>query len=317
MDEMFNMCDIMDSGQTGRRYMLYSMTGFGKGEAEKGNRKYIVEIKSVNHRYCEIFVKTPRDLGFLDEQIRGYIRDRIGRGKLDVTVRQDYTALDSLTESASEVRINKAAVKGYMDAFNELCKEYGLTNDLTASHIAGFPEVAVIVKKEENADEVFSVLITALESAVGKLTAFRQNEGSKLNKDMKSKLNDMRAILEGVVRLAPSVPVAYMELLSDRIREYFKVDKIDEQRIAQEVAIYADKCCIDEEIVRLRSHLDHFGEELEKGGRIGRKLDFLTQEINREINTIGSKANDLNIVKSVVELKSIIEQIREQVQNIE
>jgi uncharacterized protein (TIGR00255 family) len=297
--------------------MLYSMTGFGKGEAEKGGRKYIVEIKSVNHRYCEIFVKTPRDIGFLDEQIRSSIRDRIGRGKLDVTVKQEYISQDLSSDTSSEVRINKAAVIGYIDAFNELCSEYGLVNDLKASQLIGLPDIAVMVKKEENAEEVFMVLMTALDSAVDKLISFRQNEGSRLNKDMKNKIKDMRIILDGIVRLAPLVPVIYMNLLNERIHEYLKVESIDEQRIAQEVAIYADKCCIDEEIVRLRSHLDHFGEELEKGGRIGRKLDFLTQEINREINTIGSKANDLNIVKSVVELKSIIEQIREQVQNIE
>lgn len=293
--------------------MIYSMTGFGKGEVQKSGIRYTVEVKSVNHRYCEIAIRSSRELGFLDEHIKGHIRKRIERGKIDISITQD--VLDG--SDLFEVDISSDIAAKYLEAANDVCRRLGLDNDLKASDILLLPEVVKIEKKRGDAEELFSVLRGALDEAIEGLLDFRGKEGERLKEDISSKIEAMGSLVENIEKLSAGMPVSYKEMLETRIKEYLVVDKIDEQRIAQEVAIYADKCCIDEELVRLKGHLGHLVKELEKGGRLGRKLDFMTQEINREINTIGSKACDIEITRTVVELKSILEQIREQVQNIE
>lgn len=297
--------------------MLYSMTGFGKGEVQGKNKKYMVEMKSVNHRFCEIFVRTPRDFGFIDEKIKVLVREKISRGKINVIVRQD--DINDINEGSEllMIEINRSLAKKYVQEIRDLSKELKLKNDLSISNVTELPEIIRIEEKEEDSEEIFKVLMIAVYEAIEKLIEFRKIEGQKLEKDFINKIIQMRTSLDEIKRFAPLIPISYMKQLNKRISEYLDIKDIDEERIAQEVAIYADKCCIDEEIIRLESHLEHFEEELKKGDRVGRKLDFITQEINRELNTIGSKANDSDMTRSVVEMKSILEQMREQVQNIE
>jgi uncharacterized protein (TIGR00255 family) len=293
--------------------MIYSMTGFGKGEVQKGGFRYTVEVKSVNHRYCEVSIRSSRELSLLDEHIKGHIRKKLERGKIDVAITQDVMDEADLFE----VDISSDIAAKYLEAARDICSELGLENNLKASDLLLLPEVVKIEKKREDMEELFSVLSSALDEAIEGLLDFRSKEGERLRADIAAKILAMLSDVDSIEKLSVKMPLNYKTMLEARIKEYLAVDKIDEQRIAQEVAIYADKCCIDEELVRLRGHLEHFGKEMEKGGRLGRKLDFMTQEINREINTIGSKTCDIEITKTVVELKSILEQIREQVQNIE
>ena len=295
--------------------MLYSMTGFGKGEARGNGRKYSVEIKSLNHRYCEVYVRLPGELGALEERIRAFLNDKIGRGKIEIFVRQD---ADGPGEQAMfEACMNKGVIKQYRESLAEIARELDIPDDTKLSALMLLPEAASIKKRPEDTEEIYLCFLPALSDAVEKLLRFRRNEGERLGNDISSKITEAGFHIRAIKEHAPEVPRNYLRLLRERLAEYPGIDKIDEQRMAQAAAVYADKCCIDEEIVRLEGHLEHFGKELENGGRIGRKLDFLIQEMNREINTIGSKANDLKITKRAVEMKCIIEQIREQVQNIE
>lgn len=295
--------------------MLCSMTGYGKGETTGPDGRYLVEIKSVNNRYCDISVRTPRELSLIDEPVKGYIKDRIGRGKLDVMIRYE-TEIGNGRE-ALDIKVSKGAIKQYIQAFENAAGELEIINDLTLKNLIELPEVLRIDKKQTDIESIFNELKPALAKAVESLISFRQKEGKRLALDMRKKTGEMSVMLGMVEEKASLVPALYARLLEDRVREYLVSDKIDEQRIAMEVALMAEKCCIDEEIVRLRGHIEHFTKELDTGGRIGRKLDFITQEINREVNTIGSKSNDYEISKNVIEMKSIVEQIREQVQNIE
>ena len=295
--------------------MLCSMTGYGKGEIAGEGGRYLVEIKSVNNRYCDISVRTPRELSLIDEFVKSSIKDRISRGKIDVMIRYE-------TDTAGgpeplEIKVSIGAMEQYLEAFKNAAGELDLKNDITLKSLIELPEVLRIEKKQTDIESIFIELKPALLQAVDSLISFRSKEGSKLAYDMKKKADEIADMLKMVAHKAPLMSVEYGKLLGERLKEYYLLEKTDDQRIAQEVALMADKCCIDEEIVRLRGHLDHFTKELDTGGRIGRKLDFITQEINREVNTIGSKSSDYEISKTVIEMKSIVEQIREQVQNIE
>jgi len=293
------------------------MTGYGRGECSKYNRKFIVEIKSVNHRYNDITVKLPRILSGLEDFLRKTVSGRINRGKTDVYV--NYEALGDVDVSIS---FNGALADGYMAALATLKERYGIDERISVSSIIRFPDVISIDKSAGGAEameELKEVLFEALEEALGNLILMREKEGSALKSDILEKLTTITDMSEKVAKRAPSAIEVYKDKFAERLKENLgKVGaEIDENRLLMEIAVFAERACVDEELTRLSSHLDQLREILDKDEAVGRKLDFLIQEMNREVNTIGSKAHDAEITQIVIDLKSEIEKIREQVQNIE
>ena len=292
--------------------MIRSMTGFGRGVNSENGKKFIFEIKTVNHRYTDIYIKSPRSISFIEDRIRETLGKTLSRGKADIFVVFEDTSLGN-----NVAVLDRGLADSYMAAFKELSNEYDLKNDITAVRLAQFQDVIKIEKNELDQEEIWRIFQPAMNEAIEKLIAMREVEGENLKKDLTEKLVEMSRYIDNISCLAPNVVKEYKIKLENRIEEILGKADIDQQRLAMEVAIFADKCCIDEEITRLKSHISQFSETLEAGGQVGRKLDFLVQEMNREINTIGSKANDIEITKAVIELKSDIEKIREQIQNIE
>lgn len=289
------------------------MTGYGKGEYENELYKFVIEIKSVNHRYNDILVKMPRHISYLEDKIKKNIKDKISRGKVDV-----YVNLEYVNESAIDVKVDVALAKSYKEALEGLTGDLGMEDNVRLNNILSMNEVVRTERKSVDEDLIEDSLLNALNIAIINITEMRENEGRELKNDMLIKLDNIKNNLEVIKERSPSVVLEYKEKLRDRINELLDNSlAIDEERLSTEVAIFADKSSIDEEIVRLESHIKQFKNILEEEDSVGRKLDFLIQEFNREINTIGSKANDIVISKHVVDLKAELEKIREQVQNIE
>lgn len=295
--------------------MAYSMTGYGRGETIQDDRRVTVEIKSINNRFCDIQVRQSRVLQPLETRTRELVSRRLSRGKIDVSIN-----FEDNSESAYSVHCDLGLAKAYAQALRQISETVTGPETLSASQIARFNDVLRVESAQIDPESVWKLLEATLEQAIDNLMAMRHNEGSKLISDIKAKAVRLLELKEKVAIRAPLVPAEYRQRLSERVESLLNDQSrkfYDEQRLAAEVLLFADKCAIDEELVRLDSHLHQLASILLEEGAIGKKLDFLLQEINREINTIGSKANDLELVQQVVEMKSELEKIREQIQNIE
>ncbi len=292
--------------------MTRSMTGFGRGEYKSEKQDFLIEIKTVNHRYSDLFLKLPRQLSFLEDKVRETISKSISRGKIDV-----YVSYDEHGDDSRSVQIDEPLAKAYIKSIETLRDNFNLRDDISVSLVARFPDVLKIEKTEVDEDETWQGFKKALDAALESLVKMREVEGEGLKKDMVERASYIKGIVKIIEDYSPQVVRDYKQKLENRLKELLDQQVVDESRIAMEVAIFADRCSINEELVRLNSHIKQFKQTLDMDQPVGRKLDFLVQEMNREINTIGSKANDIEIAKHVVEIKSEIEKIREQVQNIE
>lgn len=293
--------------------MLKSMTGYGKGEASNSSFRIKAEIKSVNHRYLDITVKLPRYLIYLEESIKKVVKEKLGRGKVDVFINLDFENISSL-----EVKVDIPLAMSFKNALTELKEQLQIEDNIRLGNILSVPDIIKTEKRDLDEASVWETLKIALESALLQIVTMREAEGLQLKLDMLEKLSTIEAISSEVKLRSPLVVEEYKRKLNERITSLLgEPTMIDQDRLAMEVAIYADKSSIDEELTRMNSHIGQFRAIIEENGAVGRKLDFLIQEFNREVNTIGSKSSDSIIVNKVVELKSEIEKIREQVQNIE
>lgn len=293
--------------------MIRSMTGYGRGEATLFGKEITVELKSVNHKYFEFSCRTSRGYSFLEEKLKSYVSSRVSRGKVDM-----YVSVISTGESEDcTVNVNHSLASGYMKALAEICDTYGVDNDATAQSIARFPDVLTIHKAPEDEDQVLESVLTVAKEAVDKFIAMREIEGERLYADVMSRAKTILDIVAIIEERSPVLVEEYEKRLEARILELVGNDTFDRQRVLTEVAIFADKVAVAEETVRLRSHFDQLESIMSATGAIGRKLDFLVQEMNREANTIGSKVQDAKLAHQVVNIKSEIEKIREQIQNIE
>lgn len=292
--------------------MIRSMTGFGRGTHAENGKKFTFEIKTVNHRYTDIYVKSPRGMAFIEDRVREAAGKVLSRGKADVFITFEDTSVGNHIAIVDE-----GLAESYLGAFQTLASQYELKNDITAVRLAQFQDVVKIEKAEMDQEALFQILKPAMEEAFGNLIQMREREGAHLKENLFARLENLKELLQVIAEKSPTVVMEYKSKLESRIEEILGKAEVDPQRLAMEVAIFADKCCIDEEITRFDSHILQFTDILNAGGQVGRKLDFLVQEMNREINTIGSKANDIEITKAVIEVKSDIEKVREQIQNIE
>ena len=294
--------------------MAYSMTGFGRGEKIFDTRKYTVELKSVNNRYCDINIRMPRIFNFADARIRKQITDRLLRGKVDVFINYD----DS-NSAAETVAINSGLVRAYSDAAAAIASMTGRADDLGTSRLAAYPDVLSVSSSAVDEDKLGDELITAVDCAIDGMIKMRKREGDNLLKDILVKLDRLETLRDEIAARAPMVVELYRSKLSSRMDELLTSEQrefYDDERLAAEVAVFADRCAIDEELKRLVSHFAQGRKILARDGALGKQMDFLVQEINREINTTGSKANDLEITNSVLQMKNTVEEIREQIQNL-
>lgn len=292
--------------------MIKSMTGFGRCLETVNGRDILVEIKSVNHRYYEFSARVPRAYGFLEEKMKTFLQGRISRGKVDVGV-----TVYNLNCDDESIEVNKGIAKEYITALRGANEELGLTDDLTLSGIMRLPDIFNVRKAQEDEEAVWNDVKQTAEKALDNFIAMREAEGVKMKEDIISRLDYITELVGRVEERSPVVTENYRKRLFDKLTEILEDKNIDEQRIITEAAVFSEKTAVDEETVRLRSHIAQCRELLDSDEAVGRKLDFLIQEFNRESNTIGSKAQDIDITKIVVELKSEIEKIREQIQNIE
>ena len=292
--------------------MIKSMTGFGRCLETVNGRDILVEIKSVNHRYYEFSARIPRAYGYLEEKLKSFLQGKISRGKVDVNV-----TIYSVNGEDEIIEVNRAVAKEYIDALRSANEELGLSDDLTLSRIMRLPDIFNVRKAQEDEDVIWNDVRTVAEKALASFISMRENEGVKMREDILSRLDYISELVAKVEEKSPEVTENYRKRLYDKLTEILNDKKIDEQRIVTEAAIFSEKTAVDEETVRLKSHIVQCKGLLDSSEAVGRKLDFLIQEFNRESNTIGSKAQDLEITKIVVELKSEIEKIREQIQNIE
>ncbi|MCI6858339.1 MAG: YicC family protein [Eubacterium sp.] len=292
--------------------MIKSMTGFGRGEKVSQDCKVTVEIKAVNHRYCDINMKLPRKLNYLETDVRNYLKKSIGRGKVDV-----FISYEDLTAGDVNVRLNEELGREYYQAIMKLGETLHINGEVTALQVARFSDVLTLEDLPVNQEYIRQQIMETLEAALEHFSQSREREGENLKEDILRKLDGMKKNVEFIEKRYPELILEYRRKLEDKVKELLGDTGIDESRIASEVVIYADKICVDEETVRLNSHIENMKEELLKGGAVGRKLDFIAQEMNREANTILSKANDMEVSNRAIDLKTEIEKIREQVQNIE
>lgn len=292
--------------------MLKSMTGYGRREAVTEGKKILVEIKSVNHRYSDYNIKVQRHLGFLEDKIRKYVSKSITRGKVDV-----YLNVENFETADKEISLNRAVAKNYIDVLYRLRDEFGLKDDITVTSVARNSEIFQTERLEEDEEQLWNTVCNVLDGALDDFVAMREREGARIEQDLCERINYMKTLVSKVEERSPQTVQAYSDKLYEKIKEVLDGKEIDEARILTEVAIYADKVAVNEETVRLISHFAEFDNIINSGEPAGRRLDFLIQEINREVNTIGSKAGDIDIAKTVVELKGEIEKLREQIQNIE
>ena len=292
--------------------MIKSMTGFGRSYGEENGSNISVELKSVNHRVFEFYSRVPRQYAFLEEKLKSFVNSKVARGKIECTL-----TIENLSDNSVEVQINKPLAKAYANSLKELSAELGLKEDFGSSLISRFPEVLNVTKQEIDEDLVWQSVKTIAENAIDKFISMRETEGEKLKTDLLLKCDHILECVSFVENRSPQTVSEYQERIYQKMKEVLETTSIDEQRILMEAAIYSDKVAVDEETVRLRSHIDQFKTFLNSEEAIGRKMDFLVQEMNRETNTIGSKCSDVEISRKVVDIKADIEKIREQIQNIE
>ena len=292
--------------------MIKSMTGFGRSEIVKGNRKISVEIKSVNHRYLEAGIKMPKKLNVFESRMRDLLKKYATRGKIDIFINYEDDS-----ESQVNLKFNQNIADEYMAIFNNMSEKYNLKNDMTVGGLARFPEVITMDEVQEDEEELWHFIEEAMKAALEQFVNTRILEGENLKKDLLGKLDHMEELVAFVEKRSPEIMKEYRSKLESKVKELLGDTTIDESRIATEVIIYADKICVDEETVRLRSHIEHARKCLNEDGGIGRKMDLIAQEMNREANTTLSKANDIEISNAAIDLKTEIEKVREQIQNIE
>ncbi len=291
---------------------MKSMTGFGRASLEKDGRNYIIEIKTVNNKYNDITVKLPRNVSFMEEKIRKYVAKRISRGKVDITLN-----LYDYSDKIKKIILNKELAKDYIDQLKEIAQENNLSQDINVVDVARLPDICNIIQSDDN-EEIQNEIIECLTNAVDNLLQMRIEEGENIKKDLKQRILNVEQIIDQISSESTGLIEEYVVKLKKRVSELLEENQIDENRIAQEAVIYADKTSIEEELTRLKSHTKQFNELIEKSDTpIGKNLDFLIQEMNRETNTIGSKSGSNNITKLVIDMKVELEDIREQVQNIE
>ena len=292
--------------------MIKSMTGFGRSTYENEGREYIIEIKSVNNRFTDINIKMPRNLNYLEEKIRKQILSNISRGKVEVSIQ-----LNNNSDLGKKINLNTDIAKKYVEELKKLSEETNIIDNINIMDVARFPDVLNIRIDEEAEEVIEKELFTALDSAIDSFLDMRQKEGSKIKVDLENRIEVIKQKIEQISSISAGLVDEYVVKLETRIKELLKTDVVDQTRLAQEVGIYSDKCSVEEEITRLKSHISQFLNLLNENIAIGKKLDFLIQEMNRETNTIGSKANNLEITNFVVDIKTELENIREQIQNIE
>ena len=288
------------------------MTGFGRAEVYECGKKITVEIKSVNHRYCEISVRMPKKLNFYDSAVRQLIKKFVNRGKVDV-----YISMETDDETGSIVKYNKSLAKDYFDNITKISEDLGIPCDVSVMSLARMPEVLTLEESEEEHEKTWEILEKAISDSCKMLIETRTAEGEHLKADIISKLDGLLEMVAKIEKRSPEMMAAYRQKLTDKLSEVISDTNISEQLIAGELIIYADKICVDEETVRLKTHVTNMKKTLEGTESIGRKLDFLAQEMNREANTTLSKANDIEISEIAINIKTEIEKIREQIQNIE
>lgn len=292
--------------------MIKSMTGFGRSESITQERKIVIEMKSVNHRYCDLNIKMPKKFNFFEAAIRNHLKKYIGRGKVDI-----FITYEDYTESNVCVKYNAELAKEYVRYLQQMSEDFALKSDLSAVSLSRFPEVLTLEEQSIDTDELWKELVVCLDEAAMQFVESRTKEGETLKQDLIAKLDGMIDMVDYIESVSPSLIESYRKRLEDKVKELLDGTAIDESRIATEVTIYADKICVDEETVRLRSHIENTKAILLEGGNVGRKLDFIAQEMNREANTILSKADSLDVSNKAIDLKTEIEKVREQIQNIE
>lgn len=291
---------------------MQSMTGYGRASAAADGREITVELKSVNHRFLDINIRLYRSLGFLEDTIRTELQGALSRGHVDV-----YLQYKNTREDARDVTLNEALASAYKRAFDKAAEVSGLTADIALSHLIAQPDVLTLSEREEDQEAVKALLVEALGKALAELIAMRGAEGERMKSDLLAHAGLLEKIVEKTAALAPGVVTEYRDRLRQRMEELLKEVPLDEARLVNEVAFFADRCAIDEELARLKSHIEQFRDMLSEEQPVGRKLDFIVQEMNREMNTIASKASNKDVTAQAVEGKSEIEKLREQVQNIE
>lgn len=292
--------------------MIKSMTGFGRYEVSEMNKKIIVEMKSVNHRYLDVSVKMPRVLNAFDGAVRAEVKKYASRGKIDV-----YITFEDIAEDKASLKYNSELATEYISYYKSISEQFGIENDVTVSKLMRCPDVLVMEENKTDEDELWILVQKAVDGACEKFVQSRISEGEHLKNDLSLKLDNMIAIVEDIAVRSPKVFDEYRVNIRRQVEELLGNTQIDESRIATEIVLFADKMCVDEELVRLRSHVTKMKSDLMAGEDVGRKLDFLAQEMNREANTILSKANDLEVTNKGIDLKTEIEKVREQIQNVE
>ncbi|WP_044974942.1 YicC/YloC family endoribonuclease [Ruminococcus sp. HUN007] len=292
--------------------MIRSMTGFGRERMVLNGRDILVEIRSVNNRYNELSIRLSRAYLYLEEPLKKLVQEYISRGKAELSV-----TITNISAPDTSIAVNTSVAKGYVDALRRANEELGLMDDLSLSRITHFQDIFTIVKAADDEDQMWNDVKTVASAALAKFVAMRENEGTRMKEDVLGRLDAIEQMVGVIEEKAPETVAAYREKLFAKLSEVLADKAVDEQRILTEAAIYAEKIAVDEETVRLRSHIEEFRSIMEKENIVGRKLDFLVQEMNREANTTGSKAQNIDITKTVISIKSEIEKIREQIQNIE
>lgn len=293
--------------------MIRSMTGFGHGEVSNDkNQKVTVEMKSVNHRYCDISLKLPKKLAMFEANIRNIMKEYASRGKIDI-----YVSYEDLSETAVSLHYNQAMAEEYMQVFKKMQEDFNIETKITAEALAKYPEIVTIEEVQQDEEVWWELLEAALRQAAEKFVETRTIEGANLKRDLLGKLDQMAADVAFIEERSPQIIAEYRSKLEEKVKEFLEDSTIEENRIAAEVTLYADKIAVDEEIVRLQSHISSMTDVLESDESIGRKLDFMAQEMNREANTILSKSSDVDLADHAIELKTNVEKVREQIQNIE
>lgn len=293
--------------------MIRSMTGFGHGEVSNDkNQKVTVEMKSVNHRYCDISLRLPKKLAMFEANIRNIMKEYASRGKIDI-----YVSYEDLSETAVSLHYNQAMAEEYMQVFKKMQEDFNIETKITAEALAKYPEVVTIEEVQQDEEVWWELLEAALRQAAEKFVETRTIEGANLKRDLLGKLDQMAADVTFIEERSPQIIAEYRSKLEEKVKEFLEDSTIEENRIAAEVTLYADKIAVDEEIVRLQSHISSMTDVLESDESIGRKLDFMAQEMNREANTILSKSSDVDLADHAIELKTNVEKVREQIQNIE
>ena len=291
---------------------MKSMTGFGRSKLEENSREYIVEIKSVNHKYSDISIKLPRNIMCFVEKIKKIVSNNISRGKVDV-----FVTFNNYSEEGKDVVINKELAKNYINQLRELANESGLDDKIRVTEITKMPDVLQLKIEDDESDVIWNELEKCVTDAVNNFVSMREVEGERIKQDLVNRINHVEDLVNSIFSNTTGLIEEYVVKLRERIKEILATDVVDESRLSQEIVIYADKCSIEEEITRLRSHIEQFKNLLETKEPVGKKIDFLIQEMNRETNTIASKSVKLEITNLAIEVKTAMEDIREQIQNIE